>query len=107
MKVTVAGNWAYVADGPGGLRVIDVASATAPTDVTAYDTPGYAYDVQVADSLAYVADGTGGLRIIDLSDPEEVLRGRRVPPAGRRGPGRRACGTLRLRGGGQAGARRT
>lgn len=61
-----------MADGPAGLRVIDVSSATAPTNVMAFDTPGFAYDVQVAGSLAFVADGPGGLRVLDLSDPEAV-----------------------------------
>ena len=79
--VHVAGRYAYVANDFEGLLVIDVASAPAPTDVTAYDTPGYAYDVQVAGSLAYVADDPGGLRIIDLSDPEDVNEvGLYLPP---------------------------
>jgi hypothetical protein len=51
------------------LRVIDVSSPGSPTEVAAYDTPGYAYDVHIEGHLAYVADGEAGLRIIDVSNP--------------------------------------
>ena len=40
-----------------------------PTEISAYDTPGYAYDVHMWGRLALVADGTSGLRIVDVSDP--------------------------------------
>jgi len=69
MRITVSGSYAYVADGPAGLRVIDVSRSTNPTEVSAYDTQGYAYDVRVADGLALVADGKSGLSIIDVSKP--------------------------------------
>ena len=47
----------------------------APAEVSAYDTPGYAYDVHLVAELAFVADGEAGLRIIDVSDrlsPNEI-----------------------------------
>ena len=55
--VAVAGNYAYVADGSAGLRIIDVSLPSAPAEVGFYDTPGAAYDVAVAGNYAYVADG--------------------------------------------------
>lgn len=66
--VFVAGNYAYVAAGTGGLRVVDVSDPTAPAEVGVYDTPGYAHDVYVADSYAYVAD-VASLRVMDVSNP--------------------------------------
>jgi len=67
--VAVAGNYAYVADEVGGLRIIDVSNPAAPTEVGFYDTPGNAYGVAVAGNYAYVADDLDGLRIIDISNP--------------------------------------
>ena len=46
--VAVAGGCAYVADGSGGLRVVNVANPGAPVEVGHYDTPGRAEGVAVA-----------------------------------------------------------
>lgn len=74
----VAGDYAYVADGLGGLRIFDIHTATTPIPVGFYQTDGLAQNVKVAGNYAYVAkmavlNGTnyegGGLDIIDISDP--------------------------------------
>lgn len=67
--VAVSGSYAYVADGPAGVRIIDVSDPSTPTEVGSCDTPGRARDVVVAGSHAYVADYDGGLRVLDVSDP--------------------------------------
>jgi hypothetical protein len=67
--VAVAGNYAYVADGESGLRVIDVSDPTDPSEVGFYDTHGSAGDVAVVGDYAYVADGSFGLWVFDISDP--------------------------------------
>jgi hypothetical protein len=69
--VTVLSNYAYIADGDSGLRIINISNPAAPTEVGFYDTPGSAEAVTVSGDFAYVADGgfNGGLRIIDISDP--------------------------------------
>jgi len=64
MGVAVAGNYAYVADTLGGLRIIDVTDPAAPSQAGFYDTPGDAYSVAVAGNYAYVADDEGGLIIL-------------------------------------------
>ena len=64
VDVAVAGNFAYVADGGDGLRIIDVSNPAIPTEVGFYDTPGSAAGVAVAGNYAYVADGGGGLVIL-------------------------------------------
>ncbi|OQB26818.1 MAG: LVIVD repeat protein [Chloroflexi bacterium ADurb.Bin180] len=69
LAVALAGHHAYVADGGGGLRIIDIANPAAPTAVGFYDTPGWAYGVALAGHYAYVADYDGGLRIIDIGNP--------------------------------------
>jgi len=64
MGVAVVGSTAYVADGSGGLVIVDVSDAATPSVVGACDTPGTAYGVAVAGDTAYVADGNGGLVIL-------------------------------------------
>ncbi|HNT56575.1 MAG TPA: hypothetical protein PKL99_01740 [Syntrophales bacterium] len=66
--VAVSGNYAYVADGYLGLRIIDVSDPAAPSETGFYNTPGYSYDVAVSGNYAYVADGSKGLRIIDVTN---------------------------------------
>lgn len=66
--IYVVGNYAYVADGADGLRIINVENPDSPSYVSRRDTDA-AQDVYVEDNLAYVADGISGLRIIDVSNP--------------------------------------
>jgi len=67
--VAVAGNYAYVADDEGGLRIINVSDPAAPSEAGFYDTPGDARGVAVAGNYAYIADHYKGLRIINVTDP--------------------------------------
>ncbi|MCL5074244.1 MAG: hypothetical protein M1136_01130 [Chloroflexi bacterium] len=72
--VAMAGNYAYVAAGSSGLRIIDVSNATSPREVGYYVTAGDARGVVLAGDRAYVAN-VDGLRIIDVSNatsPREV-----------------------------------
>jgi len=62
--VAVVGNYAYVADGYGGLRIVDVSNPAAPTEAGFYDTVGEAKGVAVAGNYAYVADYDDGLVIL-------------------------------------------
>jgi hypothetical protein len=59
----------YVAAGPAGLQVIDVAVHTAPVLVGWLDTPGNARGGDVVDDLAVVADDYGGVRVISVANP--------------------------------------
>jgi hypothetical protein len=67
--VAVQGDYAYVAAGETGLRVISIADPTHPVEVGLYDTPATAEDLAVAGPYAYVAATFAGLRIIDVADP--------------------------------------
>ena len=81
MEIVLAQDYAYVAGGYQGLRIIDVSDPTSPSEVGFYDTPGHAWGIAVAagdpqgHTYAYVADGAAphivrkALRIIDVSDP--------------------------------------
>ncbi len=67
-EVDVSQGYAYVADGRGGLRVIDVSDPTSPTEVGSFGTIDTAYHVVSGGSYAYVA-ARRYLQIIDVSDP--------------------------------------
>src|SRR5262245_13053535 len=67
--VSVAGSYAYVAQGGSGMMVIDISNPDAPRVVGGVNTPGTALDVVVAGAHAYVADGASGLQVIDISNP--------------------------------------
>ena len=71
--VTVAGNYAYVADGYSGLRVVDVSDPFNSTEVGFYDTPGSARDVAVVGGYVYVADYDEGLFILRYTGGEGVV----------------------------------
>ncbi|MDM8522837.1 C13 family peptidase [Desulfococcaceae bacterium HSG8] len=68
--VAINGNTAYVADGSGGLQVIDISDPESPRITGFVDTPGDASGVGITGNTVYVADGSGGLQVIDVSDPE-------------------------------------
>jgi hypothetical protein len=65
--VAVVDNYAYVAGGYGGLRVVDISDPFNPIEVGSCDTPGRALSVAIAGDYAYVADGETGLRVMDIS----------------------------------------
>ena len=62
-------NYAYLAAGNAGLRVIDISNPATPQEVGFFSTPwdAQARDVAVSGTYAYLADW--GLRVIDISNP--------------------------------------
>jgi len=68
-KISIAGNYAYIADCASGLRVLDISNPAAISEAGSLDTSGNAYDVVVAGNYAYLADGAEGLRVINVSNP--------------------------------------
>jgi len=79
--VAVEGDYAYVADGSAGLRVIGIGDKAHPAQVGLVDTPGIAAEVTLAGPYAYVADGFSGLRIIQITDPAHPPRWANSPSA--------------------------
>jgi hypothetical protein len=67
--VVVVGDYAYLAAGNDGLRVIDVSDPVSPTEVISYSTSDYAYDVATAGDYVYLAADQGGLHVVDVSSP--------------------------------------
>jgi hypothetical protein len=68
-RVDIQGNYAYVASGRTGLRIMDISNPTQPEEVGYCDTPGNAHAVAVSGDYAYVADMMCDLRVIDISVP--------------------------------------
>jgi hypothetical protein len=72
--ITVDGDYAYVANGYTGLRVINISNPMNPVEVGAYFGPApypcidMAVDVAVAGDRAYTVNFDYGLRVFDVSD---------------------------------------
>ncbi len=66
--VVVAGGIAYVACGPRGVVVIDVADPAAPRVVCAVKTRGAALRLDLQGNRLLVADGSTGLLLLDVTD---------------------------------------
>ena len=67
--LVVVDNYAYLATGDAGLRVVDISDPVNPTAGGNFDTPGYAEGIAVSGGYAFIADGGEGLRIINIIDP--------------------------------------
>jgi len=62
--VHIAGNYCYLADGSGGLKIIDITDPYAPVFLAAYSTP-YAYGVWADENYIYIADRDNGVMIFE------------------------------------------
>lgn len=72
-EIRVAGNYAYVAGGAGGMLVVDVQDKTNPRIITSVDTVD-AFGLALAGNYAYIADIQEGLVIADISNPLSPAR---------------------------------
>lgn len=90
VAIDIAGNFAYVADGPppdGGLKIFDVSDPTLPVLVGGAVLPERAADVVVDPPFAYVVDwqpldSFGGLHVFDVSDPTLPMHVQFLPTRG-------------------------
>ncbi|KAB2964258.1 MAG: hypothetical protein F9K16_04700 [Thermoanaerobaculia bacterium] len=74
--VALQGDYAYVADGWGGLQIFDVSNPAAPVRLEPSLSIPWVSDVFLDGELAYLAEGTG-VRIVNVSNPaalQEVIR---------------------------------
>jgi len=62
-------NFAFIAAGKKGLKIVDISNVNAPSLIGFFDTQGEAKEIAVKGDHAYVADGSSGLQIIDISEP--------------------------------------
>lgn len=66
--VYILDNYAFIADGEKGLRIIDVNDLNNPFEIAYYDTPGTSNGIYIENNYAFIADGDNGLQIIDIND---------------------------------------
>jgi hypothetical protein len=59
---------AYLADGGGGLRVIDVSDPRRPFELVAYTPYEYVQDLELRGDLVYLAARGAGLRAVSIAD---------------------------------------
>jgi hypothetical protein len=76
----VVGNYAYVATGHSGMRILDVSDPNNPDIIGTCDTPGDALRIDVQGDYAYIADYSAGTRVIDISDPYAPVEVGYYPP---------------------------
>lgn len=67
----VFGNMAYVADGTGGLRLVDLTQLDSLTSLGAYTPTGAVLGVCLQTNLLFLALGTNGVTILDVSQPTQ------------------------------------
>jgi hypothetical protein len=69
--VAVHGSHAFVADGPGGLVIIDVSRLKQPRVVGRIQTDGVTKSIAITPdgTTAYLAAGPGGLVVVDITRP--------------------------------------
>lgn len=73
VKVSDDGKLVYVADGAGGLKIINVADLHAPEIIGEAEASGVAKDVEVYGSYAFAAVGAAGVDMFDVSDPASPI----------------------------------
>ncbi|MCF6276951.1 MAG: fibronectin type III domain-containing protein [Candidatus Magasanikbacteria bacterium] len=66
--IFVSGTLAYLADGSGDFRILDVTDPYNPNILKSITLTNKGYGVELVGTLAYVAAGTDGLVIIDVAN---------------------------------------
>jgi len=66
--IALANGLAYIADGHGGLRIVDVSYPAAPQEVSFFSSSWSALGIAISGNYAYIAADTG-LQIVDISTP--------------------------------------
>lgn len=76
--VRVRDGLAYIADGPGGLRIADVSDPTRPVLLSTLDLPGVAEDLALGEGqhehLVFVGGGSEGVAIVDITTPTDPVQ---------------------------------
>ncbi len=70
--VVIKNNYAYIAQGEGGLAIVNIKNKTKPKLVS-YLTKGvrgYSRKIDIKDTMVYIAAGSFGLTIINVKNPE-------------------------------------
>ncbi len=79
-------NLLYVAQGEGGLEIIDIVDPFNPetVSITTEDVKGYANKIAMRDSVVFLAAGTFGINVLNVADPslpEVTVHNLNIKPA--------------------------
>ncbi|MEA1910935.1 MAG: hypothetical protein U9N32_04550, partial [Spirochaetota bacterium] len=75
--IEVVGSYIFLANGTGGIKIVDNADSMHPLEVGRFPTDN-AKDIVIRGERAYVADGYRGIKILDINDPgNPILLGSR------------------------------
>ncbi len=69
--VAVWGQYAFLASGSSGIRIISLVDPLDPQQVGQFDTPGMAQNVLANNNRLYIADGSSGLLIYNIRWPSQ------------------------------------
>ncbi|MDP8206975.1 MAG: T9SS type A sorting domain-containing protein [Candidatus Electryonea clarkiae] len=72
-EIEIAGNYAYVASGSSGLRVLDLSSPASPEEIGSLEFDHPVHDVEIYNDYAFLACGYPGVVIVDISDPDSPI----------------------------------
>lgn len=67
--LVVKNNKIFVADGYGGLVIIDISDIKKPVLISKIELPGYAQKIDIKEEKVYIACGSGGIFGVNVSDP--------------------------------------
>jgi hypothetical protein len=69
--VVKKGNYLYIAQGEGGMLILDVSSPEDPQEVSVVSegARGYSTKLVLYDTMAYIAAGSFGVTVVDIADP--------------------------------------
>lgn len=68
-RMSLSGNFAYLACGDTGLVVVDISDPLEPFVVSTTEMLSNAKDVSISGNTAYVADSIAGVAIVNIDDP--------------------------------------
>jgi|GEM_PF-991867 len=81
-RVTVQGEYAYVADGARRLRVVRISNPRQPEEILTLDIQSVVEEMAFAGDRLYLATGERGLVILDVSNPSQPAELAMVPQPG-------------------------
>ena len=67
--IELEGNYAFVCNGRGGLRIVDVHNPAKPKEVAAYGHMAVPKRACIENGCAYIAAGMKGLEVLDVRNP--------------------------------------
>ncbi|MBC8277596.1 MAG: T9SS type A sorting domain-containing protein [FCB group bacterium] len=69
LDVAVSGDYAFLASGIEGLKVIDISDPENLQEAAQLQLPGHAENIRIRDNYAFVATDASGLTVIDITIP--------------------------------------